>query len=61
MLIFNFFGKKYPLFTASQQDFQKIKIPASNIVWQFFASQHKTENDAIPASVKQNLEFASQG
>ena len=32
MLIFNFPGKKYPLFTASQQDFQKLKIPASNHV-----------------------------
>ena len=40
MLIFNFPGKKYPLFTASQQDFQKIKIPASNHVWRFFASKH---------------------
>ena len=45
MLIFNFPGKKIPLFTASQQDFQKIKIPASNHVWRFFCQ---------PARLKKN-------
>ena len=40
MLIFTFqkIKQKYPPFTASQ--FQEIKIPASNHVWQFLASQH---------------------
>ena len=29
---FNFPGEKYPLFTASEQEFQKIKLPASHRV-----------------------------
>ena len=66
-LIFNVPGKKYPLFTASEQEFQEIKVPASHRVRRLLTSQHilKCEmthiaSQRLPASGGVHYEPASK-